>query len=154
MDAEQVERLLSEDSYTKSIVVGVLAKDCLPKTGIVRYPAAFVCNTQASDKLGQHRICMFFTNDGRGEYFDSYGLPPRQGEFVYFLENNSVTWSSNEKTLQNPLSNVCGQFCVMYLLHRCRGLTAKTIVNGFGNVLVNNDCRVFDFVNSCMQCLR
>ena len=136
MDTEQIERLLAEDSYTKSIVVGVLAKDCLPKTGIVRYPAAFVCNTQASDKPGQHWICMF-----------------RQGEFVYFLEKNSVTWSFNEKTLQSPLSNVCGQFCVMYLLHRCRGLTTKTIVNGFGNDLVNNDCSVFDFVKSCMQCL-
>ena len=67
MDTEQIERLLAEDSYTKSIVVGVLAKDCLPKTGIVRYPAAFVCNTQASDKHGQHWICMFFTNDRRGE---------------------------------------------------------------------------------------
>ena len=54
MDTEQIERLLAEDSYTKSIVVGVLAKDCLPKTGIVRYPAAFVCNTQASDLPGQH----------------------------------------------------------------------------------------------------
>ena len=59
MDTEQIERLLAEDSYTKSIVVGVLAKDFLPKTGIVRYPAAFVCNTQASDKPGQHWICMF-----------------------------------------------------------------------------------------------
>ena len=95
MDTEQIERLLAEDLYTKSIVVGVLTKDCLPKTGIVRYPAAFVGNTQASDKPGQHWICMFFTNDGRGEYVDSYGLPPRQGEFVYFLENNSVTWSFN-----------------------------------------------------------
>ena len=63
MDTEQIERLLAEDSYTKSIVVGVLAKDCLPNTGIVRYPAAFVCNTQASDKPGQHWICRFFTND-------------------------------------------------------------------------------------------
>ena len=63
MDTEQIERLLAEDSYTKSIVVGVLAKDCLPKTGIVRYPAAFVCNTQASDKYGQHWMCMFFTNE-------------------------------------------------------------------------------------------
>ena len=68
MDTEQIERLLAADSYTKSIVVGALPKDCLPKNGIASYPAAFVCNTHSSDKPGQHWICMFFTNDGRGEY--------------------------------------------------------------------------------------
>ena len=154
MDTEQIERLLAADSYTKSIVVGALPKDCVPKTGIASYPATFVCNTHSSDKPGQHWICMFFTNDGREEYFDSYGLPPRQREFVYFLQSNCATWNFNDKTFQSPLSNVCGQYCVVYLLHRCRGITAKTTVNSFGKDLVNNDCRVFDFVNSCMQCLR
>ena len=84
MDTEQIERLLATDSNTKSVVVGALAKDCLSKTGIASYPAAFVCNTHSRDKPGEHWICMFFTNDGRGEYLDFYGLPPRQGEFVYF----------------------------------------------------------------------
>ena len=79
MDTEQIERLLVADSYNNSVVVGALPKDCQPKTGIASYPAAFVCNTHSSDTPGQHWICMFFTNDGRGEYFDSYGLPPRQG---------------------------------------------------------------------------
>ena len=154
MDTEQKERLLAADSYTKSIAVGALPKDCLIKTGIASYPGAFVCNAQSSDNPGQHWISMFFTNDRHGEYFNSYGLPPRQGEFVYFLQSNCMTWNFNEKTLQSPLSNVCGQYCVVYLLHRCRGIPAKTIVNSFGNDLVNNDCHVFDFVKSCMQYLR
>ena len=102
MDTEQIERLPAEDSYTKSIVVGVLAKDCLPKTGIVRYPAAFVCNTQASDKPGQHWICMFFTNDRRGEYFESYGLPPRQGEFVYLFREKQCDLEFQRENTSEP----------------------------------------------------
>ena len=59
MDTEQTERLLAADSYTKSVVVGALPKDYLPKTGIASYPAAFVYNTHSSDKPGQHWICVF-----------------------------------------------------------------------------------------------
>ena len=52
------------------------------------------------------------------------------------------------------LSNVCGQYCAVYLLHRCRGVPMKTFVKSFGNYLVDNDCSVFDFVKSNVSCLR
>lgn len=150
MDTAQIERLLAADAYTRTVVRGVLPKDGLPTTPMTTYPAAFVCNTHSSNEPGQHWICMFIAKDGRGEYFDSYGLPPRHDEFVDFLQSNCVTWTFNKRTLQSPLSNVCGQYCVVYLLHRSRGVPTKTFVNTFGNDLVNNDCRVFDFVKSAM----
>ena len=34
----------------------------------------------------------------------------------------------------------------VYLLHRCRGESMKSFVKTFGKDLIDNDCRVFDFV--------
>ena len=33
--------------------------------------------------------------------------------------------NDNSKILQSPLSNVCGQYCVAFLLLRCNGLIAN-----------------------------
>ena len=52
MDTEQIERLLAEDSYTKTVVVGVLAKDCLPKPDIQRRSCATLKRAINIDNTG------------------------------------------------------------------------------------------------------
>ena len=84
----------------------------------------------------------------RGEYFCSYGLPPLHGAFLVFLNEHCSEWSHNAKRLQSPLSNVCGQYCIAYLVLRCNGIPMKAFVNRFGSDLVANDCRVFDWVKT------
>ena len=145
MDARQIERVLALDSITKNIVRNVVAKDEFPtKIGACR--TAFVCNTHDADKPGEHWIALYIDGD-HGEYFDSYGLPPLHTTFRKFLKDHCVEWSYNNKTLQSPLSNVCGQYCIAYLLFRCRNVPMKTFANLFGTDLVANDCRVFDWIN-------
>ena len=137
--------LLALDSITKNIVRNVVAKNELPtKIGACR--TAFVCNTYDADKPGQHWIALYIDGD-HGEYFDSYGLPPLHTTFRKFRKDHCVAWSYNNKTLQSPLSNVCGQYCIAYLLFRCRNVPMKTFANLFGTDLVANDCRVFDWIN-------
>ena len=155
MDTEPIKRLLAADTYTRSVVV---YKDCLAKTGTTSYPAAFVCNTHSSDKPRQHWICMFFTNDGRRDYFGSYGLRPRHVEFVDFLKSTCVDWTVNERALQSPLCNVCGQDCVVYLRLRCRGVLTMTFVNK-NNVWVRFSeerlsYSVCDFIEDSRKCTR
>ena len=100
----------------------MFARDKLPKQVISR-PSAFVVNTDPATKPGQHWIGIHFTRDGVGEYFDSYGLPPQLPEFNNFLKNNSEKTQYNHQRLQGPLSAVCGQYSIYFLLHRCRGIT-------------------------------
>ena len=146
MDTKQIERMLALDSRTKDVVRGVVAKDELPTRIVGACPTAFVCNTHDADKPGQHWIVIYIDGD-RGEYFDSYGLPPLHTTFRTFLNNCCLEWTYNNTTLQSPLSNVCGQNCVAYLLFRCRNVPMKMFVNLFGKDLVANDCRVFDWLN-------
>ena len=56
------------------------------------------------------------------------------------------TWSTNERTLQSPLSTVCGQYCVAFLMFRCRDASMNAFTRLFTTDLVANDCRVFDWV--------
>ena len=121
-------------------------KDGLPKK-IDALPIAFVCNTDDGDEPGEHWIALYLSSDGRGEYFCSYGLPPRHATFRTFLNKHCSEWTHNSKRLQSPLSNVCGQYCVTYIMLRCNGSPMGTFVNAFHTDLVANDCRVFDWIN-------
>ena len=146
MDTLQIARLLAMDSNTASIFGGVVPKDGLPKT-IDALPMAFVCNTDDGDEPGEHWIALYLSSDGRGEYFCSYGLPPLHAAFSAFLNKHCSEWTHNSKRLQSPLSNVCGQYCVTYIMFRCNGSPMRTFVNAFRTDLVANDCRVFDWIN-------
>ena len=112
-------------------------------------PAAFVCNTDDGDEPGEHwtnraNIALYLDADGRGDYFCSYGLPPRHAAFRTFLNEHCSEWTHNTKRLQNPITNVCGKYCVAFVLLRSIGIPMRTFVNIFGTDLAANDCRVFD----------
>ena len=143
METSHIARLLARDARTRSIVRDVVPKDGLP-TMIDAFPFAFVCNTHDGDKHGQHWIALYVDADRRGEYFCSYGLPPLDGVFRVYLNEHCSEWTHNAKRFQSPLSNVCGQYCIAYLVLRCNGIPMNAFVNTFGSDLVANDCRVFD----------
>ena len=150
MDTMQIARLLAMDPRTRSIFRGVVPKDGLPTT-IDALPAAFVCNTDDGDEPGEHCIALNLDADGQGDYVCSYGLPPRHAAFRTFMNEHCSEWTHNTRRLQSPLSNVCGQYCVAYVLLRCNGLRLITFVNIFGTDLVANNCRLFDWLKQLRQ---
>ena len=139
MDTLQIARLLARDPRTRSIFHGVVPKDGLPTT-IDAFPVAFVCNTHDGDEPGEHWIALYLSSDGRGEYFCSYGLPPRHAAFRTFLNKHCSEWTHNSKRLQSPLSNVCGQYCVAYVLLRCNGFPTRVVVILHATLVVSSCC--------------
>ena len=81
-------------------------------------------------------------------YVDGRQVPakPLQPNFADFMTEHCSTWSTNERTLQSPLSTVCGQYCVAFLMFRCRDASMNAFTRLFTTDLVANDCRVFDWV--------
>ena len=57
----------------------------------------YVCNTDPNHKLGEHWVTIYIENNRRGEYFDSFGMPPLFKEFVTFLDNNTKSWTRNKR---------------------------------------------------------
>ena len=144
MNTDQIEFLLKKDLYSQKIFKNVCAKDFLPK---VVYPSAYVINSDPSSKPGEHWIAVYFDKNGKGEYFDSYGLSPDMLGFTDFMNANSTSWVYNKKTLQSLFSKMCGHYCVYFILFRCRGLSMRDITSHFSSNLTENDRRVANFIN-------
>ena len=143
MQTDQISHLLSRDP--KMCPYGVVAKVCLPEI-IDTYPTAIVCNTHDADQPGEHWIAMYVDTKRRGDYFDPYGMEPQYIEFKNFMNEHCSEWVPNDRTLQSPMSTVCGQYCVAFVLLRCRNVSMHEFTRLFTTDLVANDCRVFDWI--------
>ena len=63
------------------------------------------------------------------------------------VNEHCFAWLPNDRTLQSPLSTVCGQYCVAFLMFRCRNVSMHAFTRSlFTTDLVANDCRVFDWI--------
>ena len=89
---------------------------------------------------------MYVDAERRGDYFDLYGLQPQHVEFANFMNEHCSEWTSNDRTMQSPLSIVCGQYCVAFLMFRYRNVSMHAFTRLFTTDLVANDCRVFDWL--------
>jgi len=136
MNTEEIDRILRR--YVRDFD-GVFSADTLPEK-----PGLLVCNTDASDKPGQHWICMHFEN-GRGEYFDSFGRRPT-ANFERYLNRHCSSWTFNRRQLQSVISKFCGHYCIYYCMLRSRGIDMPKIVNSFTADTGLNDVLVHGFV--------
>ena len=69
-------------------------------------------------------------------------------EFTNFMNKHCSEWSSNDRIYQSPLSTVCGQYCVAFLMFRCRNVSMHVCSRIFTTNLVAIDCRVFDWLGA------
>ncbi len=146
MNGQEIANVMWRDPRAKDVFLGVYPRDRLPRT-LPSFPSAVICNTDRHDEEGEHWTAIYIDETGRGDFFDPYGIPPLYKTFVNFLDKHCVSWQYNKTRLQGLTSAVCGQYCIFFLLHRCRGLSLDTIVHMFGNCCADNDVLVHDFVS-------
>ena len=145
MNALQIERLFENEKIFKK----VCALDQLEKPV---FPSAYVINSDPSSEPGEHWIAVYFDQRVRGEYFDSYGLAPAFVGLESYMNTYSLSgWIYNRKTLQALLSNVCGHYCVYYILFRCRSVPLHVIVSDFTSNLTENDRSISRFIRELPQ---
>ena len=138
MNSEQLISILKQDPYTASIFRGVYPINRLPtiRNGI------YVINTAPDTHPGLHWVA-FFVTDSSIEYFDSYGGDPPTALHRW---GKKKQWIINPIPLQSPLTSVCGQYCLYYLLHRTRGIDMFELLMDFDADVDRNDKLVYDFV--------
>ena len=105
-------------------------------------------NTDPMEPPGTHWIAIYFNEQTKGEFFDSYKKHPihYNKQFLDFMNRNAVEWEHNRIQLQSAFSTVCEQYCVCVLYHRCRKRPLSSIVNSFVNDKLCNDQLVYDLV--------
>lgn len=148
MYARQIDKMLRTDRYTRSSYLGVFPADRLPQK-ITNFPSALVVNTDPHQLPGSHWVAFYFTDKKEGEFMDSYGHSPGfyHPAFEQFLKRNSTRWTYNHTSLQHPLSDVCGQYAIFYVLHRSRQVNPNKIINMFGRDKAHNDFLVRRFIH-------
>ena len=149
MNILQIEHLLKKSLKNKTIFKKVCALDQLEKP---TFPSAYVINSDPSSEPGEHWVAVYFDKRGRGEYFDSYGLPRTLIDLDSYMDAYSLSgWIYNRKTLQAYFSSFCGRYCVYFILFRCRGVPLHAIVSDFMSNLTENDRSISRFIHNVSQ---
>jgi hypothetical protein len=159
MQTIEIVRLMLSDSVIRPIFKGVFPIDKIPD--IISYPSAMIINMDAHDEPGSHWVALYFDKNKRCDFFNSYGVEPKD-PLKSYIENNSISYSCNEKPVQKVFTTTCGQFCIFFLFWRTRGVRMKTItsclqkrtadeiITGFVNKLYKVNTKVYDdtFLNN------
>ena len=139
-----IEDCLKKDSVTSKIFLGVFARDELPKK--VKYPSCFIFNTKPRNHSGEHWVSVFYDQDGRGIFFDSYGQSAKTFRMQSYMDKTSILKPySNLKRIQGN-STYCGYYCMLFLLTAARGQTQK-FFDYFGDDYLKNDKKLAFLIN-------
>jgi len=111
MNTNEIERFLKADTNCRRFFQGVYSVDTLPDR-----PSLLV--SDKSTKPGQHWIAIHVDDDGRGEYFDSFGRRPTK-QFEVYMNKHCTVWTFNKRQLQSIIISFCG-YCCFYCMLRCR----------------------------------
>ena len=151
------------DSVLRNYVLGVYARDTLPVLTpyMLASGVAIIVNTDKRGNEGQHWTAMYF-KDNKAELFDSLGEPVHK-DFVNYLMLYAGSYVSNPHQFQSSDSNICGLYCLYYLLCKFKAcMTLTSISNQFDvNNLLWNDmfisqymCHYFKYCYPpCMKCI-
>jgi len=140
MNTDEIVRFLKAHIDCLRFFQGVYSVDTLPDR-----PSLLVCNTDKSTKPGQHWIAIHVDDGGRGEYFDSFGRRPTK-QFEAYMNKHCAVWTFNKKQLQSIISSLCGYYCCLYCMLRCRRVEMTRIVAMFTSDTGFNDTIAHSFV--------
>lgn len=153
MDSQQINHALkSRHDLPSHIFKGTFALNQLPCTLIP--PFGLVFNSEPLPSEGQHWMAIFCPAKGVVEYFDTSGSPPLEAESLKNLEQSVSNGQGcrliySLKQIQSECSSVCGEFCVLFLYCRMKGVLLSDFVDLFSSsALIENDVFVYSLVHS------
>ena len=101
-------------------------------------PSCAIVNTDPIDLPGQHWVAVFWLDgEAGGEFFDSYAVAPHLYQSAWQCFDG---FQQSPRALQQWNTDVCGDYALYYLYHRCRGTPLERIVQYFSpdNLLYND----------------
>jgi len=128
---------------------GVCSSEDLPQR---RSPKLLVANTDPAYLPGEHWIAMFIDERGNGQYFDSFGRPPSK-MFWCYLNEHCKRWTQNTTQYQRVISELCGQYCVVWCMLNSRKLDLCYILSSSDTGLNDTTIRHIVIRMYCSQLL-
>ena len=135
MDTNEIDIYADKDKWLRNIYGGTCSIDNVPDWSSTR--CCYIINLSPSWHPGSHWVAAY-KDDETAEYFCSYGTKA-SSELKWLLGRK---YSENSKQLQTLTSDLCGQYCLFYLMCRARGLSLNDVLSCFSNNCTVNDCIV------------
>ena len=148
MNTKQLWCALTMNYYTNPHFDGIYSIDTLKN--IKEKPELIICNTDPSDKPGEHWVLFFFDNDGSVDFYNSLGRDINfyGSEFLDFVMKFATKNLKQCMVRTQPInSSLCGQYCLYYALAKCLSYSMKKIVS---SMISSED--ILNFVNENFYC--
>lgn len=111
---------------------------------------SLVFNESKHDDEGSHFVCVYATED-KIYYFDSMGLSLENDYIKMFVFSCGRPAVLSNVQLQSLNSNMCGFFCICFLLYMSLGMNFKNFFKCFSSDLKLNDIIVIDFIEKMIE---
>lgn len=146
MDSQQLRYVLINFINSPSAVCAIDQLKLLPVQ-----TTAIICNNQTSRQPGMHWVSFYKpTASNYIEFFDSFGMPIKfyGPEFSQFIRDSGAGLRVSNLQYQSNVSDLCGAYCLYFLIYRSRGFSFDQIVEQFSVTnLINNDVLIYKFVS-------
>lgn len=138
MNSSQINQLLKSHPDTRDRFIGTFPFDTVPQLDLPIHQSFFVViNQDPADMSGSHWVALEINlpnpdpNDLLSMYFDSYGLAPPKYMKPSIENAIGKDYIFNKKSLQAAMTTTCGQWCMLYILQRCRNNSIKNFLDTF-----------------------
>jgi hypothetical protein len=145
----KIHKLLSRNSYTKSLYKATYPIDRLPQFGLVhnQKPAIIIVNLSGAQSSGSHWILVFLPQTGPAYIFDSFGRDIVHKDLDTFLSrNNKYGHIRNKYQVQDVQSDTCGKYVVAVAYLLARGVLPEQIPLFFSRDTHVNEKRVEEVI--------
>ena len=132
MNTKQLWNALCLNPVTNQYFDGIYSADTLKE--IREKPDLIICNTDPSNKPGEHWVLFFFSDNGV-DFFDSLGRDIKYygSIFLDFIANFVTNYEQSLQRMQPLKSDLCGQYCLYYAFVKCNGLSMDEIIYNIPN---------------------
>ncbi len=124
MDTIQIIETIKRLPCLQRIFIGVFPIDKMNKVEM-NGKWACIINTAPSTHKGEHWVAAIRISK-IPEYFDSYGLPPRN-EIHEKISRHYNKYKYNKVQVQRGFATTCGAHCIYFLYRRVKGDAMETI---------------------------
>ena len=146
MDSRQIEIIVWRNKRARKYFKGCYPCDQIPRVN--EFPALFIVNEDNRTQRGTHWTSIYLPSKDKAYYFDSFGCKPNPCISKYFENFNCVIF--NHIPLQSVFSDVCGHYCIFFVLSICKGFNFNDVLRTLSKQH-NPDYFVRNVVFSLMQ---
>lgn len=129
LDSLEIKEKIHADNFEKTSFLGVFPFYVIP--AIHRFPASLVINTHPKRYPGEHWLAVFFDSKDSCDFFDSFGFPPKYYDLEKYINRFSKNYMFNRIQLQSNDSDLCGYYCIQFILLKARCFSLDDIISLF-----------------------